>query len=90
MIVIELLYNFNFVTILIFEKNYIGQRFFSIKVLYIYVIYIPDLKLRIAVSEQERKQGRFRGSNEGAIESTMGQRRGAAGRNLNWLLCTRL
>ena len=51
---------------------------------YIYIIYTPNLELRIAVSVREREQGRFRGSNEGARgssegaprehqESTMGQ-----------------
>lgn len=34
--------------------------------LYIYITYIPNLGLEIAVSVRDREQGRFRGSNEGA------------------------
>ena len=37
---------------------------------YIYIIYTPNLGFEIAVSGREREQGRFRGSIEGAREST--------------------
>ena len=40
--------------------------------IYIYIIYTPNLGLRNAVSVQEREQGRFRGSSEGAKESIKG------------------
>ena len=33
---------------------------------YIYIIYTPNLGLGITVFDQEREQGRFRGSSEGA------------------------
>ena len=72
--------------------------------LYIYHIYTPNLGFGITVFDQEREQGRFRGSSEGARGSnegaggssegargsTMGQCRGAAGGSLNWLYGTRL
>ena len=32
---------------------------------YIYIIYTPNLGLLIAVLDQEREQGRFKGSSEG-------------------------
>ncbi len=38
----------------------------------IYIIYTPNLRLRVAVFIQEREQGRFRGSSEGARESSEG------------------
>ena len=47
-----------------------------------YIIYTPNLGLRITVFDREREQGRFReqrGSSGGARGSTMGQCRGAAG-----------
>ena len=48
---------------------------------YIYIIYTPNLGLAIAVFDQEREHGRFRGSSEGAAReqrgSTMGQCAGA-------------
>ena len=34
--------------------------------IYIYIIYTPNLGFGIALFDQEREQGRFRGSNEGA------------------------
>ena len=42
---------------------------------YIYIIYTPNLGLEIAVFDQEREQGRFRGSIEGAT----GEQEGARG-----------
>ena len=41
---------------------------------YIYIIYAPNLGLRIAASVQEREQGRFRENTEGAGESRGGSR----------------
>lgn len=40
--------------------------------IYIYIIYTPNLGLRIALPGQAREQGRFRGSREGARGSTKG------------------
>ena len=51
---------------------------------YIYIIYTPNLGLEIAVPGQEREQGRFRGSSEGAKgsnEGAGGSTEGAGGSN---------
>ncbi len=42
--------------------------------LYIYIIYTPNLGLRITVFDREREQGRFRGSSGGARGSNEGAR----------------
>ena len=42
---------------------------------YIYIIYTPNLGLAIAVFDQEREQGRFRGSSEEAKGSSEGAKR---------------
>jgi len=47
--------------------------------IYIYIIYTPNLGLGITVFDQEREQGRFRGSNEGARGSTGGAPREQGG-----------
>ena len=39
---------------------------------YIDILYTPNLGFEIAVPGREREQGRFRGSSEGAGESTRG------------------
>ena len=47
---------------------------------YIYIIYTPNLGLGITVFDQEREQGRFRGSSEGArgsIEGALREQEGA-------------
>ena len=47
---------------------------------YIYIIYTPNLGLKIAVLGREREQGRFKGSTEGArgsIEGARGSNKGA-------------
>jgi len=46
---------------------------------YIYIIYTPNLGLGITVFDQEREQGCFRGSNEGARGSTGGARGSTGG-----------
>jgi len=55
--------------------------------IYIYIIYTPNLGFPIAVPGREREQGRFRGSTEGARESTgeyRREQRGAAQGSFNW------
>ena len=42
--------------------------------IYVYIIYTPNLGLGITRFDQEREQGRFRGSNEGAGGSIEGAR----------------
>ena len=46
---------------------------------YTYIIYIPNLGFSIAVFDQEREQGRFRGSSEGASREHWGSTRGHGG-----------
>ncbi len=48
--------------------------------IYIYIIYTPNLGLRITVFDREREQGRFRGSSEGAKGSSEGAR-GSTGKH---------
>ena len=52
----------------------------SASYIYIYIIYTPNLGLRITVFDREREQGRFRGSTEGAWGSTEGALRAEEGR----------
>ena len=40
--------------------------------IYIYIIYTPNLGFEIAVLDQKRKQGRYRGSSEGAVREQGG------------------
>jgi len=57
---------------------------FGVYIIYIYIIYTPNLGLEIAVSGREREQGCFRGSSEGAAreqEGAGGSRGGARGSN---------
>jgi len=49
-------------------------RIFKTQGYYISIIYTPNLELAIIVFDQEREQGRFRESNEGARESNEGAR----------------
>jgi len=42
--------------------------------IYIYIIYTPNLGFGITVFDEEREQGRFRGSSEGAGGSNEGAR----------------
>ena len=44
---------------------------------YIYIIYTPNLGLRIAVSVREKEQGRFKGITEGA-RGSKGEQEGAS------------
>ena len=44
------------------------------KILYIYILYTPNLGLGIAVFDREREQSRFKGSIEGAEGSSEGAR----------------
>ena len=67
--------------------------------IYIYIIYTPNLGFEITIPGREREQGRFRGSSEGARGSTegakgstegargstVGQCRGAADGSLKWI-----
>ena len=46
---------------------------------YIYIIYTPNLGFEIAVLDQEREQGRFRGSSKGAVREQGGALEGAGG-----------
>ena len=52
-----------------------GSCVFEFEDFYIYIIYTPNLGLRIADSIREREQGRFRGSSEGARGSIEGAAR---------------
>ena len=45
--------------------------------IYIYIIYTPNLGLRIAIPGREREQGRFKGSTEGALREHRGAARGS-------------
>ena len=77
------------------RKAMLGRGGIEDRSRYICIIYTPNLGLGIAILGQEREQGRFRGSsegargsNEGARGSTMGSAGGAAKGSLNWLPCT--
>ena len=62
------------------EKRVLFCIQFVIECLYIYIIYTPNLGSNIAVFNQEREQGGFGGSSEGAPREhrgSMGEHRGA-------------
>jgi len=51
------------------SQSWICQR---LSMIYIYIIYTPNLGFEIAVLDQKRKQGRYRGSSEGAVREQGG------------------
>ena len=60
-------------------RNHLKSLYIGV---YIYIIYTPNLGLRITTFDREREQGRFRGSSEGARESNgraTGEQRGSNG-----------
>jgi len=77
-------------------KKAITNPKFGVYIIYIYIIYTPNLGFEIAVLGREREQRRFRGSSEGAWGSTgehrgsteaqQASRKGAAREERFWLL----
>ena len=55
-----------------------GHMLFSLKIT-IYIIYTPNLGLRIAIPGREREQGRFRGSTGQARRRSRGARESGEG-----------